>query len=126
MRTSSQVSVKSSVSDLVMILFLSQCSTPCQSPMPPAWNRPGHEQHSVVCLHITFQVSLLYLQAISMRMAEAVMLEGEVFQQPRMPAVKETNMKKKPTMKRAIMARIMSAKLSFKRRFHPKNMFTFL
>ena len=45
MRTSSQVSVKSSVSDLVMILFLSQCSTPCQSPMPPAWNRPGHEQH---------------------------------------------------------------------------------
>ena len=126
MRTSSQVSVKSSVSDLVMILFLSQCSTPCQSPMPPAWNRPEYHKHSEVCLHITFQVSLQYLHAISMRMAEAVMLEGEVFQQPRMPAVKETNMKKKPTMKRAIMARIMSAKLSFKRRFHPKNMFTFL
>ena len=45
-----------------------------------------------------------------MRMAEAVMLDGEVFQQPRIPAVKETNMKKNPTMKRAIMARIISAK----------------
>ena len=53
-------------------------------------------------------------------------MEGEVFQQPRMPAVKETNMKKKPTMKRAIMARIMSAKISFYRRFHPKKIFTFL
>ena len=50
------------------------------------------------------------LQAISIRMAEAVMLDGEVFQQPRMPAVKETNMKKNPTMNRAIMARIMSSK----------------
>ena len=48
------------------------------------------------------------LQAISIRIAEAVMLDGEVFQQPRMPAVKETNMKKNPTMNRAIMARIMS------------------
>ena len=46
---------------------------------------------------------------MSIRMAEAVMFDGEVFQQPRMPAVKETNMKKKPTMNRAIMARIMSA-----------------
>ena len=45
---------------------------------------------------------------MSIRMAEAVMLDGEVFQQPRMPAVKETNMKKNPTMNRAIMARIMS------------------
>ena len=45
-----------------------------------------------------------------MRMAEAVMLEGDVFQQPMMPAVKETNMKKKPTRNKAIMARIMSRK----------------
>jgi hypothetical protein len=45
---------------------------------------------------------------MSMRTAEAVMLVGEVFQQPRTPAVKATNMKKKPTMKRAIMARAMS------------------
>ena len=45
-----------------------------------------------------------------MRMAEAVMLDGDVFQHPRMPAVKETNMKKNPTMNRAIMARIISAK----------------
>ena len=45
---------------------------------------------------------------MSMRMAEAVMFDGEVFQQPRMPAVKETNMKKNPTMKRAIIARIIS------------------
>ena len=36
------------------------------------------------------------------------MLEGEVFQHPLMPAVKETNMKKNPTMKRAIIARIIS------------------
>ena len=48
------------------------------------------------------------LQAMSIRIAEAVMLDGEVFQQPRMPAVKETNIKKNPTMNRAIMARIMS------------------
>ena len=53
MCTSSQVSVKSSVSDLVMILFLSQCSTPCQSPMPPAWNRPEHNiQRSAFTLHL--------------------------------------------------------------------------
>ena len=69
-----------------LIFSFSQCSTPCQSPIPPAWNK----------------------QAISIRMAEAVMLEGDVFQQPRMPAVKETNMKKNPTMKRAIIARIIS------------------
>ena len=48
------------------------------------------------------------LQAMSIRIAEAVMLDGEVFQQPRMPAVKETNIKKNPTMNRAIIARIMS------------------
>lgn len=47
---------------------------------------------------------------MSMRMAEAVMLDGDVFQQPMMPAVKETNMKKKPTRNKAIMARIMSRK----------------
>ena len=50
----------------------------------------------------------MYLQAINMRMAEAVMLDGDVFQQPRIPAVKATNMKKKPTINRAIMALIMS------------------
>ena len=69
-----------------LIFSFSQCSTPCHRPIPPAWNK----------------------QAISIRMAEAVMLEGDVFQQPRMPAVKETNMKKNPTMKRAIIARIIS------------------
>ena len=78
--------MKSSVLLGVMIFSPSQCSTPCHRPIPPAWKR----------------------QAISIRMAEAVMLEGEVFQQPLMPAVKETNMKKNPTMKRAIMARIIS------------------
>ena len=36
------------------------------------------------------------------------MLEGEVFQHPLIPAVKETNMKKNPTMKRATMARLIS------------------
>jgi hypothetical protein len=43
-----------------------------------------------------------------MSTAEAVMLVGEVFQQPRTPAVKATNMKKNPTMNRAIIARAMS------------------
>ena len=38
--TSGQVAVNSSVSVSVMILFLSQCSTPCHSPIPPAWNKP--------------------------------------------------------------------------------------
>ena len=54
--------------------------------------------------------SMYLLHAINMRMAEAVMFEGDVFQQPRIPAVKETNMKKNPTMNRAIMARIISTK----------------
>ena len=45
-----------------------------------------------------------------MRVAEAVRLEGEVLQQPTMPVVKETNMKKNATMKRAIIERPMSAK----------------
>ena len=36
------------------------------------------------------------------------MFDGDVFQQPLIPAVKETNMKKNPTMKRATMARLMS------------------
>ena len=45
-----------------------------------------------------------------MRMADEVMLEGEVRQQPTMPQVKDTNMKKKATMNRAIMARPMSEK----------------
>jgi hypothetical protein len=36
------------------------------------------------------------------------MLEGEVLQQPTIPVVKETNMMKKATMNKAIMARPMS------------------
>merc|ERR550517_2348856 len=80
-----QVLTNSSVSDSVLILLRSQCSTPCQRPIPPAEKR----------------------QAMSMRMADAVMLDGEVFQQPRTPAVNETNMKKKPTMNRATMARFI-------------------
>ena len=52
----------------------------------------------------------IYLQATSMRIPEDVMLEGEVLQQPTMPVVKETNMKKKDTMKRAIIPRPMSGK----------------
>ena len=43
-----------------------------------------------------------------MRTAEAVMLDGEVLQQPTTPVVKETNMKKKATMNRAIIARAIS------------------
>ena len=45
-----------------------------------------------------------------MRIAEAVMFEGEVFQHPLTPTVKFTNMKKKPTMKRATIALIISEK----------------
>ena len=36
------------------------------------------------------------------------MLDGEVLQQPTTPVVKETNMKKKATMNRAIIARAIS------------------
>ncbi len=45
-----------------------------------------------------------------MRVAEAVRFEGEVLQHPTTPVVKETNMKKKATMKRAIMERPISEK----------------
>lgn len=45
---------------------------------------------------------------MSMRMADEVMFEGDVLQQPTMPVVNETNMKKKATMKSAIIARPMS------------------
>ena len=52
MLTCGQDWVKSSVSLAVLILFLSQCSTPCHNPIPPALNKPGqkiillhHEQH---------------------------------------------------------------------------------
>jgi len=37
------------------------------------------------------------------------MLDGDVLQQPTMPVMKETNMKKKETMKKAIIARPKSA-----------------
>ena len=36
--------VKSSVSLAVLILFLSQCSTPCHSPIPPALNKPDKKE----------------------------------------------------------------------------------
>ena len=45
-----------------------------------------------------------------MRIPEDVMLDGEVLQQPTMPVVKETNMKKKDTMNSAIIPRPMSGK----------------
>lgn len=51
-----------------------------------------------------------YLHARSIRIAEDVMFDGEVLQHPTTPVVKETNMKKKATMKRAIMERPMSEK----------------
>ena len=43
-----------------------------------------------------------------MRMADDVILDGDVLQQPTIPVVNETNMKKKATMKSAIIARPMS------------------
>ena len=48
------------------------------------------------------------LQAIRMRTADAVISEGLVFQQPLTPAMKETAMKKNPTINMAIIARPMS------------------
>ena len=41
-------------------------------------------------------------------MADDVILDGDVLQQPTIPVVNETNMKKKATMKSAIIARPMS------------------
>jgi hypothetical protein len=58
-------------------------------------------------------LTMQYLQAKSMSVADAVRLDGEVLQQPTTPVVKETNIKKKATMKRAIMERPMSEKTSF-------------
>ena len=43
-----------------------------------------------------------------MRIAEEVMLDGDVLQQPITPVVNETNMKKNPTMNRAIIDLPMS------------------
>ena len=40
-----------------------------------------------------------------MSTAEDVMFDGDVLQHPTTPVMKETNMKKKETMKKAIMAR---------------------
>ena len=45
-----------------------------------------------------------------MRTADAVILDGDVLQHPTTPVVNETNMKKKATMKSAIIALAMSAK----------------
>ena len=45
-----------------------------------------------------------------MRTADAVILDGDVLQHPTTPVVNETNMKKKATMKSAIIARAMSEK----------------
>ena len=52
--------------------------------------------------------SKLYLQATSMSTAEAVIFVGLVFQQPLAPAINETQMKKNPTINKAIMARPIS------------------
>ncbi len=43
-----------------------------------------------------------------MRTAEAVILDGDVLQHPTTPVIKLTNMKKKATMKSAIIERPMS------------------
>jgi hypothetical protein len=58
-----------------------------------------------------------------MSVAEAVRLEGEVLQHPTMPVVKETNMKKKATMKSAIMERPMSGNKEDDVNYNSKNIF---
>ncbi len=51
------------------------------------------------------------LQAIRMSTADAVISVGLVFQHPLTPAMKETAMKKNPTINIAIMARPMSERI---------------
>lgn len=51
-----------------------------------------------------------HLQAINMSIADPLMFEGDVLQQPTTPVMNETNMKKKAVIKSAIIARPMSAK----------------
>ena len=58
------------------------------------------------------------LHAISISMADEVILDGEVLQQPTTPVVKATNMKKKATMKRAIMARPISEIIVIKKKIY--------
>ena len=48
-----------------------------------------------------------------MSVADAVRFEGEVLQHPTTPVVKDTNMKKKATMNKAIMERPISEKFKF-------------
>ena len=50
------------------------------------------------------------LQAISIKMADPLILEGDVLQHPTTPVINETNMKKKAVMKSAIIARPISEK----------------
>ena len=51
------------------------------------------------------------LQAISIKMADPLILEGDVLQHPTTPVINETNMKKKAVMKSAIIARPISEKV---------------
>jgi hypothetical protein len=44
-------------------------------------------------------------KAISIKMADPLIFEGEVLQHPTTPVINETNMKKKAVMKSAIIAR---------------------
>ena len=52
---------------------------------------------------------VMYLHAKNINNADAKMFDGDVLQQPTTPVMKETNMKKNATMKRAIMERPISA-----------------
>ena len=66
------------------------------------------------CLDIFIKKKLNYkknLQAISIKMADPLILEGDVLQHPTTPVINETNMKKKAVMKSAIIARPISEKV---------------
>ena len=49
-----------------------------------------------------------YVHAKSIKTADACILDGDVLQHPTIPVVNETNMKKKATIKSAIIARDIS------------------
>ena len=49
-----------------------------------------------------------YIHAKSIKTADACIFDGDVLQHPTIPVVNETNMKKKATMKSAIIARDIS------------------
>ena len=62
----------------------------------------------IIAFYIWYICLNEYVHANSIKIADACILDGDVLQHPTIPVVNETNMKKKATMKSAIIARDIS------------------